>query len=104
MKIVINNTEASIFAGGKLLIPGTNVIADGSFNDKKDDVKAFVDGGELTIQDPEKMTDADKKKAVDNITTKENLEALEKGVKGVDTSKAKKKLDDFDKQLKKQQA
>ena len=50
------------------------------------------------------MTDADKKKAVDNITTQENLEALEKGVKGVDTSKAKKKLDDFDKQLKKQQA
>lgn len=103
MKIVINNTEAAIFAGGKLLIPGTNVINEG-FNEKKDDVKDFVSNGDLTIQDPEKMTDADKKKAVDNITTQENLEALEKGVKGVDTSKAKKKLDDFDKQLKKQQA
>lgn len=103
MKIVINNTEAAIFAGGKLLIPGTNVISEG-FNEKQDDVKAFVSNGDLTIRDPEKMTDADKKKAVDNITTQENLEALEKGVKGVDTSKAKKKLDDFDKQLKKQQA
>lgn len=104
MKIVINNTEAAIFAGGKLLIPGTNVITDGSFNDKKDDVKAFVDNGDLSIQDSDKMTEADKKKAVDNITTQENLDALEKGVKGVDTSKAKKKLDDFEKQLKKQQA
>lgn len=104
MKIVLNNTEAAIFAGGKLLIPGTNSISDGSFDEKKGDVKDFVSNGDLTIYDSEKMTDADKKKAVDNITTQENLEALEKGVKGVDTSKAKKKLDDFEKQLKKQQA
>lgn len=104
MKVVINNTESAIFAGGKLLIPGTNVVDDKSFDADKDDAKAFIKDGLLSVKDSGKMTEEDKKKAVENITTKENLEALEKSVKGVDTSKAKKILDDFDNQLKKQQA
>ena len=48
-----------------------------------------------------KMTDKDKAEAVDNVTNRKNLESLEKNVKGVDTSKAKKKLALLDEQLKK---
>ena len=47
------------------------------------------------------MTDKDKAEAVDNVTNRKNLESLEKNVKGVDTSKAKKKLALLDEQLKK---
>lgn len=101
MKIVINNTESSIFADGKLLIPGTNVLE--SFDEKQADAAAFVSNGSLEIKEPEKMTDKDKEKAVNEITNRDNLEKLEKALPKVDTSKAKKKLDNFDQQLKKQQ-
>lgn len=101
MKVIINNTEAAIYTCGKLLIPGTNVLDDKEFDEGKDDAKAFVSSGELTVKDADKMSDADKKKAVDNITTHKAAKDLKKAVKGVDTSEAEKKLDKFDEQLKK---
>lgn len=101
MKVVINHTESAIFACGMLLIPGTNVVEDDKFDETKSDAKPFIDGGQLSVKDTAKMTDKDKAEAVDNVTNRKNLEALEKNVKGVDTSKAKKKLDLLDEQLKK---
>lgn len=101
MKIVINNTTAAIYACGKLLVPGTNVLEDKEFDAEKDDAKAFISGGELTVKDPDKMTDADKKNAVENVTTRDAAKGLKKAVKGIDTTAAEKKLDKFDEQLKK---
>ena len=36
MKVIINNTEAAIYACGKLLIPGTNVLDDKEFDEGKE--------------------------------------------------------------------
>lgn len=98
--IVINNTESAIFADGKLLIPGTNVLD--SFDANKGDVKAFIENGDIKVGDSEKMNDKDKAEAVENITNRENLEKVEKTFPKLDTKKAKQKLDKFDEQLKKQ--
>lgn len=100
MKIVINNTESAIFADGKLLIPGTNVLP--SFNEEDGSVKSFVKNGDLEVKDSEKMDDKDKAKAVEEITNRDTLEKVEKTFPKLDTSKAKKKLDKLDEQLKKQ--
>lgn len=101
MKIVINNTRAAIYVCGKLLIPGTNVLEDKDFDAEKDDAKAFISGGELTVKDADKMSDADKKKAVENVTSRDAVKGLKKAVKGIDTTPAEKELDKFDEQLKK---
>ena len=98
-KIVINNTTSAIFADGKLLIPGTNVLD--SFNTEKSDVKAFIENGDLEVNDQSKMDDKAKDKAVSNITNRETLEKIETAFPKLDTSKAKKKLDAFDEALKK---
>lgn len=98
--IVINNTERAIFADGKMLIPGTNVLD--SFDTEKGDVKAFVANGELNVKESDKMDDKAKEEAVENITSRETLEKVEKTFPKLDTSKAKKKLDKFDELLKKQ--
>lgn len=100
-KVVINNTVAAIYAGGKLLIPGTNVVDDKEFNAEKDDVKSFIKGDSLSVKDSDKMTDADKKKAVENLTSREAVKDLKEAVKGVDTKPAEEKLDQLDEQLKK---
>lgn len=99
-KIVINNTESAIFADGKLLIPGTNVLD--SFDTEKGDVKAFIENGNLDVKDSDKMDDKAKEKAVENITSRETLDKVEKTFPKLDTKKAKAKLDKFDEQLKKQ--
>ena len=101
MKVVINTTTAAIYACGKLLIPGTNVLDDKEFDADKADAKSFIESGALTVKDPEKMTEADKKKAVENVTTREAVKGLKKAVKGIDTKPAEEKLDKFDEQLKK---
>lgn len=101
MKIVINNTVAAIYCCGKLLIPGTNVLEDKDFDAEKDDAKVFISGGELTVKDADKMNDDDKKKAVENVTSREAVKGLKKAVKGINTETAEKKLDKFDEQLKK---
>lgn len=98
-KIVINNTESAIFADGKLLIPGTNVLD--SFDTEKSDAKAFIENGDLEVNEPAKMDEKSKEKAVSNITSRETLEKIEKALPKVDTSKAKKKLDAFEDALKK---
>ena len=98
--IVINNTEHSIYADGKFLIPGTNVLE--SFDSKKSDAEAFIKNKEITVKDSEKMTKEEKGKAVEEITNRETLEKVEKTFPDLDTSKAKKRLDKFDDQLKKQ--
>ncbi|MBO7412847.1 MAG: hypothetical protein J6U20_04195 [Fibrobacter sp.] len=100
MKIIINNTERAIFADGKLLIPGTNVLE--AFDAEQGDVKSFIENGELEVKDADKMDDKAKEKAVENVTNRETLEKVEKTFPKLDTSKAKKKLDNFDEQLKKQ--
>lgn len=100
-KIVINNTKAAIYAGGKLLVPGTSVIDDKDFDETKSDVKPFIDGGSLTVKASDKMTDADKKAAVENVTTREAVKGLKKAVKDINTKPAEEKLDKFDEQLKK---
>lgn len=101
MKVVINNTTAAIYASGKLLIPGTNVLEDNEFDAEKADAKAFIEGGELSVKDSDKMTDADKKKAVENVTNRETVKSLKKAVKGIDTKAAEEMLDKFEEQLKK---
>lgn len=98
-KIVINNTTSAIFADGKLLIPGTNVLD--SFDTEKSDVKAFIENGDLEVNYQAKMDDKAKNKAVSNITNRETLEKFEKAFPNVDSSKAKKKLDAFEDALKK---
>lgn len=98
-KIVINNTKSAIYVNKTLLIPGTNVVD--SFDENDNSVKGFIGNGDLSVKDSEKMNEADKKEAVENITDRGNLEKLGKSVKGVDTKKAKEKLDKFDEQLKK---
>lgn len=100
MKIVINNTERAIFADGKLLIPGTNVVD--SFDAEKGDVKSFIENGEIEVNDSEKMDAKAQEKAVENITSRDTLEKVEKTFPKLDTKKAKNKLDKFDEQLKKQ--
>lgn len=101
MKVVINKTTAAIYACGKLLIPGTSVLEDKEFDAEKDDAKSFIKHGDLTVKDAEKMTEADKKEAVKNVTTREAVNGLQKAVKGIDTKPAEEKLDKFDEQLKK---
>lgn len=101
MKVVINNTTAAIYVCGKLLVPGTNVLEDKEFDAEKDDAKSFIKGGELSVKEADKMTEDDKKKAVENVTTREAVKGLKKAVKGIDTAPAEQKLDKFDEQLKK---
>lgn len=101
MKIVINNTDHAIYADGKLLIPGTNVLD--KIGSDKPDVKAFVKNGDLEIKDSDKLSDADKAKAVDNVTSHDTLDKLKDAVPGIDASKAEKTLKKFDDQIKKMQ-
>jgi len=101
MKIVINKTRAAIYAGGKLLIPGTNVLEDDAFDEGKDDVKSFIDGGSVVVKEAKNLTAEDKKKAVGNINDRGNLKKLKEAVKGIDTAAAEQKLSKFDDMLKK---
>lgn len=101
MKIVINNTEQAIYADGKLLIPGTNVLD--KIGSDKSDVKAFIKNGDIEIKDSEKLSEADKAKAVDNVTSHDALDKLKNAVPGIDASKAEKTLKKFEDQIKKMQ-
>ena len=101
MKIVINNTDHAIYADGKLLIPGTNVLD--KIGSDKPDVKAFVKNGDLDIKDSDKLDDSDKVKAVNNVTNHDTLDKLKDAVPGIDVSKAEKTLKKFDDQIKKMQ-
>ena len=76
MKIVINKTRAAIYAGGKLLIPGTNVLEDDGIDENKDDMKSFIEGGSVVVKDTKNLTAEDKKDAVGNINDRGNLKKL----------------------------
>lgn len=101
MKIVINKTRAAIYAGGKLLIPGTNVLEDDGIDENKDDMKSFIEGVSVVVKDAKNMTAEDKKDAVGNINDRGNLKKLKEAVKGIDTAPAEQKLSKFDDMLKK---
>ena len=73
MKIVINNTEHAIYADGKLLIPGTNVLD--KIGSDKSDVKAFIKNGDIEIKDSEKLSEADKAAIAQRMTDGASLEA-----------------------------
>ena len=102
MKIVNNKTKHGIYVNGLMLVPGTNPID--TFDETTSQVKAFVDDGSLEIKEADKMTEKEQQDAVNNANTKASLEKLAKTFKKVDTSKQKKKLDDFDTAVKEAEA
>lgn len=91
-KVVINNTAHAIQVGGVFLIPGTNIVD--SIDAKL--ASDMVESGKLTVNDSEKMDEAQKKNAVEKSNTKSTLDKLDGMFKGVDTKKRKKELDEFD--------
>ena len=101
-KILINKTESAIYACGKLLIPGTNVVEE-DIDVEASDLKPFIDGGSIAVKDPEKVSEADKKEIVDNITNRATVKSVKKAVKNINTEAAEKKIDAFEEQLKKAQ-
>lgn len=98
MKIVINKTSHGIYAAGHLLVPGTNCLE--KFDETKYDVKKLAGLGQIVVKDPEKMSEAEQVEAVEKTNLQSTLETLGKTFKNVDTSKRKKKLDDYDKAVK----
>lgn len=99
MKIVTNKTKHGVFCNGVMLVPGTNCID--KFDEASFDAKTCIEDGYIDVKDSEKMTEAEQKQAVSNANTHATLETLQKTFKKVDTSSQKKKLDDFDKAIKK---
>ena len=100
MKVIINNTKHAVYASGKLLIPGTNVVDGKEFDEEKSDVKSLIANGDIEVNSSDKMDDKAKKKAVSEITSQEALKKLSETFPKLDVSSAKEKLEEFDKQLK----
>lgn len=98
MKVIINKTKHGIFCNGVMLVPGTNCLE--AFDDASFDAKTCIDREDIVVSDADKMTAKEQEKAVENANTHATLETLQKKFKNVDTSKQKKKLDDFEKQIK----
>lgn len=99
MKIVNNKTMHGVFCNGIMLVPGTNCIDD--FDASTTDAKFFTEDGTIEIKDSDKMDDKEQAEAVKNANTHATLDTLQKTFKKVDTSKQKKKLDDFENAVKK---
>lgn len=97
MKIVINKTLHGIYVNRTMLVPGTNCLDD--FDDSTYEAKYFIDNEDIVVQEPSKMTEKEKEKAVENANTTATLDKLQKNFKGVDTSKRRKVLDKFDKDV-----
>ena len=100
MKVIINNTKHAVYASGKLLIPGTNVVEDKEFDDEKSDVKSLIANGDIEVYSSDKMDDKAKKKAVSEITSPDALKKLSETFPKLDVSSAKERLEEFDKQVK----
>lgn len=100
MKVIINTTKHAVYASGKLLIPGTNVVDDKEFDEGKSDVKSLIANGDIEVNSSDKMDDKAKKKAVSEITSQDALKKLSETFPKLDVSSAKEKLEEFEKQVK----
>lgn len=96
MKFVINTTSHAIYVDGTLLIPGTNALS--KFDEKK--AASFISNGDVEIKEGSKISDADKKKVIDNANTSATIKAVKKAFPGLDTSSQEEKIGKFEKQIK----